>query len=72
MDAGARRRLYRALRKARWTIRRTGSNHLQIRTPAGRIVAYTGTSPSDQRGWLRLLADLNRAGFPWPQTRARK
>lgn len=68
MDVSARRRLFKALVKAGWTIGRTGGDHLRIKTPTGDVVAYTGTTPSDQRGGRRLLADLRRAGWRWPPT----
>lgn len=71
MDTSNRRALFKALTRAGWGVRRTGGGHLQIRTPDGDVVAYTGTSPSDQRGSRRLLSDLRRAGFLWPP-RSRK
>lgn len=51
MDVSARRRLFKALIKAGWTIGRTGGDHLRIKTPTGVVVAYTGDNAVGSARW---------------------
>ncbi len=71
MDNAERRHLFRALRRAGWTIRVGGSGHYKLRNPAGQLITTAPASPSDWRGRHALLADLRRAGFDWKQIRRR-
>lgn len=73
MDSSARRQLFTALKRARWTVTMGGTGHWQIRTPGGRLVTTISGSPSDYRGPRNALRDLRHAGFRgWPPAHKRK
>ena len=54
--------LLRKLRREGYSVtkgRRSG--HLKVRNPRGRIVAVTGSTPSDRRSLQNLRSDIRRA-----------
>lgn len=52
--------LLRELRRAGYRVTKTHGSHWQIRDRRGRLVATTGSTPSDSRGLRNLRADLKR------------
>lgn len=54
--------LLRQLRQNGYTTTRAKSGHWKIRDDSGRLVAVTGSTPSDHRGLRNLRGDLRRAG----------
>ncbi|RKR92807.1 hypothetical protein BDK92_7289 [Micromonospora pisi] len=72
MDDSARRKLFAALRRARWTVTEAGSGHWKIHNPDGRLVATAHNSSSDWRGPRNLLRDLRAGGFEWPRPKKTK
>jgi predicted RNA binding protein YcfA (HicA-like mRNA interferase family) len=48
-----------------WHVSRTGGQHVQFKSPEGKVVIGSNT-PSDRRAGLNLRADLRRAGLEVP------
>ncbi len=57
------KKLLKDLEEQGATITTTTKGHLQVRDANNRIVAVTGSTPSDHRSLLNFKAQLRRAGY---------
>jgi hypothetical protein len=71
MDAAEHRHLFRALRRAGWTVKLDGG-HYHVCDEADRLITTVSGSSSDRRARQNLHADLRRAGFEWPRQHRRQ
>lgn len=56
------RALYQAAMRQDWTVSTTGSGHLKWTNPAGRS-CYSPSTPSDYRGYQRVVRKLKNLGL---------
>ncbi len=63
-DGSDRRRLFKALRRARWRVEIAKSGHWKIWNPRGLLITTTPSSASDTNSLNALRRDLRKAGFP--------
>jgi hypothetical protein len=56
-------KLVRRLRRAGWTVERTGKNYRLVFAPYGSFVVRIPSTPSSPRTIHRIRAILRRAGF---------
>lgn len=71
MDNSERRHLFRALRRAGWSIGVGGTGHYKLLAPDGEFVTTIPATPSDHRARRNAIAALRRAGFAWPTSKRR-